>query len=158
TINVASSPDSKVSTPSNYSWIDHAEKTGDYSIRVKLKKPTPAALETFALVMPMYPKAYREKVGPEAYAKAPIGAGPYKITKFEPGVSVDFERFDDYWAASPKGKPAIKNMSIRFVPDSATEMTELLAQRADWIWQFLPDQAAGVNRMPTLQTVFKESM
>src|SRR5436305_5692225 len=70
TINLVSSPDSKVSTPSNFSWIDHAEKTGDYAIRVKFKKPTPAALDSFALVMPMYPKAYREKVGPEAYAKA----------------------------------------------------------------------------------------
>jgi len=29
TINIVSSPDSKVSTPSNYSWIEKAEKTGD---------------------------------------------------------------------------------------------------------------------------------
>src|SRR5579864_1855231 len=76
TINIASNPDSKVSTPSNFNWIDHAEKTGDYSIRVILKKPTPAALQYFALVVPIYPKAYREKVGPEGYAKAPIGSGP----------------------------------------------------------------------------------
>jgi len=158
TINLVSNPDSKVSTPSNYNWIDHAEKTGDYAIRIKFKKPTPAALQYFALVVPMYPKAYREKVGPEGYAKAPVAAGPYKITRVEPGVSVDFERFDDYWAGSPKGKPAIKNMSIRFVPDAATEMTELLAQRADWIYNFNPDQIAGVNRMPYLQAVQKESM
>jgi peptide/nickel transport system substrate-binding protein len=158
TINLVSNPASKVSTPSNYSWIDHAEKTGDYAIRVKLKKPTPAALESFALVLPMYPKAYREKVGEEGYAKAPVGAGPYKITKVEPGVSADFERFDGYWADSPKGRPAIKNISVRYVPDAATEMTELLAQRADWIWQFNPDQFASINRMPYLQAVQKESM
>ena len=158
TINVASSPESKVSTPSNFNWIDHAEKTGDYSIRVTLKKPTPAALQYFALVIPMYPKAYREKVGPEGYAKAPVGSGPYKMVKVEPGVSVDFERFDDYWAGSPKGKPAIKQLSVRYVPDAATEMTELLAQRADWIWQFNADQFDPINRMPTLQAVRKESM
>jgi peptide/nickel transport system substrate-binding protein len=158
TINLVSSPDSKVSTPSNYNWIDHAEKTGDYSIRVKLKKPTPAALQYFAFVLPMYPKAYREKVGAEAYAKAPVGAGPYKITKVEPGVSATFERFDDYWAGSPKGKPAIKSISVRYVPDAATELTELLAQRADWIWQFNPDQFDNINRLPTLQAVRKESM
>ena len=104
TINIVSSPDSKVSTPSNYSWIDKAEKTGDYSVRVKFKRPTPAALDFFALVVPIWPKAYREKVGAEGYAKAPIGAGPYKITKNEPSVSVDFERFDDYYD-SPKASP-----------------------------------------------------
>ena len=105
TLNLVSDPASKVSTPANYNWIDKAEKTGELSVRVKLKRPTPAALEYFALVLPIYPKAYREKVGAEAYAKAPIGAGPYKITKVEPGVSIDFERFEDYWAGSPKGKP-----------------------------------------------------
>ena len=147
-----------MSTPSNYNWIDKAEKTGDLSVRVKLKRPTPAALEYFALVIPIYPKAYREKVGAEGYAKAPVGAGPYKITKVEPGVSIDFERFEDYWAGSPKGKPAIKKLSVRFVPDATTEMTELLAGRADWIWNMNPDQFDTVNKMPHLQAVRKESM
>jgi peptide/nickel transport system substrate-binding protein len=158
TLNLISNPDSKVSTPANFSWIDHAEKTGDYAVRVIFKKPTPAALQYFALVIPIYPKAYREKVGPEAYAKAPVGSGPYKVVKVEAGTSVDFERFDDYWAGSPKGKPAIKNISVRFVPDSATEMTELLAQRADWIWGFNPDQFDQLNKMPNLQAEKKESM
>ena len=44
----------------------------------------PAALEFFSLVIPIYPKAYREKVGADGYAKAPVGAGPYKITKVAP--------------------------------------------------------------------------
>jgi peptide/nickel transport system substrate-binding protein len=109
-------------------------------------------------VIPIYPKTYREKVGAEAYAKAPVGAGPYKITKVEPGVSVDFERFEDYWAGSPKGKPAIRKMSLRFVPDATTEMTELLAGRADWIWNLNPDQFDNVNKLPHLTAVRKESM
>jgi len=158
TLNLAADPNSKVSTPANYNWIDKAEKTGDLSVRVKLKRPTPAALDYFALVIPIYPKAYREKVGPEGYAKAPVGAGPYKITKVEPGVSIDFERFEDYWAGSPKGKPAIKKLAVRFVPDATTEMTELLAQRADWIWNLNPDQFDNVNKLPTLTAVRKESM
>ena len=109
-------------------------------------------------MIPIYPKAYREKVGPEGYAKAPVGAGPYKMTKVEPGVSIDFERFEDYWAGSPKGKPAIKKMSVRFVPDATTEMTELLAGRADWIWNMNPDQFENVNKLPHLTAVRKESM
>jgi len=158
TLNLASDPASRVSTPANYNWIDKAEKTGDLSVRVHLKRPTPAALEYFALVIPIYPKAYREKIGPEGYAKAPVGAGPYKITKVEPGVAIDFERFEDYWAGSPKGKPAIKKMSVRFVPDATTEMTELLAGRADWIWNLNPDQLDNINKMPALHAVRKESM
>jgi peptide/nickel transport system substrate-binding protein len=158
TLNLVSDPASKVSTPANYNWIEKAEKTGELSVRVKLKRPTPAALDYFALVIPIYPKAYREKVGAEGYAKAPVGAGPYRMTKVEPGVSIDFERFEDYWAGSPKGKPAIKKMSVRFVPDATTEMTELLAGRADWIWNLNPDQFDNVNKLPHLTAVRKESM
>jgi len=158
TINMAANPDSKVATPSNYAWIDNAEKTGEWTVRIKMKKPTPAALEYLAMVTPIHPKAYRERVGPEEFAKKPIGAGPYKIVKNEQGKEVVFERFDDYWAGSPKGKPSIKVLHVRFVPDLATSMTELLAQRADWIWNINPDQLNDVNRMPHLQAVRQESM
>ena len=75
TINLIADPASRLSTPANYNWLDKAEKTGDLSVRVKLKRPTPAALEYFALVIPIYPKAYREKVGAEGYAKAEVTVG-----------------------------------------------------------------------------------
>src|SRR5262245_51065743 len=108
TLNMAADPASKVATPSNYAWIDKVEKTGDWTVRIKMKKPTPAALEYLAMVTPIHPKAYREKVGPDGFAKAPVGAGPYRIIKNEIGKEVVFERFDDYWKGSPKGTPAIK--------------------------------------------------
>ena len=158
TINMAANPESKVATPSNYSWIDKAEKTGDWTVRIRMKRPTPAALEYLAMVTPIHPKAYREKVGPEGFAARPVGAGPYKIVKNEQGKEVVFERFDDYWTGSPKGKPAIKTLHVRFVPDLATEVTELLAQRTDWIWNINPDQADNINRTPFLQAVRQESM
>ena len=43
TLNLVSDPNSKVSTPANHNWIEKAEKTGDLSVRVKLKRPNPAA-------------------------------------------------------------------------------------------------------------------
>ena len=126
--------------------------------RIKMKRPTPAALEYLAMVTPIHPKAYREKVGPEGFAAKPVGAGPYKIVKNEQGKEVVFERFEDYWTGSPKGKPAIKTLHVRFVPDLATEVTELLAQQTDWIWNINPDQIASINKMPHLQAVQQESM
>jgi peptide/nickel transport system substrate-binding protein len=158
TINTVSNPDARVSTPSNYAWIEKAEATGPFAVRVTLKRPTPAALEYLALVMPIYPKAYREKVGADGYSRAPVGAGPYRITRFDPGAAVEFERFDGYWQGSPKGKPAIRKLSVRFVPDAATEMTELLSGRADWIWNINPDQFDQVNKLPMVQAIRQESM
>jgi ABC-type dipeptide transport system, periplasmic component len=41
TINLIADPASRLSTPANYNWLDKAEKTGDLSVRVTLKRPTP---------------------------------------------------------------------------------------------------------------------
>ena len=158
TLNLASNPESRVATPSNFSWIANAEKIDDFKVRVNLKQPTPAALEYFALVMPIYPSAYRQRVGPEGYTKAPVGSGPYRVTRFEPGAAIEYERFEGYWEGSPKGRPAIRKLSVRFVPDATTEMTELLSGRADWVWNVNPDQFDNINRLPTVQAVRQESM
>ena len=157
TLNTVSAPDSKVSVPSNVNWIERAEKIDDFKVRVHLKRPQPAAFEYFSFVVPIWPKAYRERVGAEGYSKAPVGAGPYRFTKVEASV-LELERFADYYADSPRGRPAIGRMQIRFVPDAATEMTELLAGRTDFIWNFNPDQFEAVGRMPALQALRQESM
>jgi peptide/nickel transport system substrate-binding protein len=158
TLNMAANPDNKLATPSNYSWIDKAEKTGDFAVRIKMKRPTPAALEYLAMVTPIHPKAYREKVGPDGFAANPVGAGPYKIVKNVQGQEIVFERFEDYWAGSPKGKPAIKTLHVRFVPELATQVTNLLGRQADWIWNINPDQMSQINKVPYLQAVQQESM
>ena len=45
-------------------------------VRVHLKTPRPAAIEYFALVVPIYPKAYRERVGAEATHARPWAPVP----------------------------------------------------------------------------------
>jgi peptide/nickel transport system substrate-binding protein len=157
TINTVSSPEGKVIVPSNYNWIARAEKIDDHAVRIVLKKPFPAALEFLALVTPIWPKDYRTKVGPDGYAKAPVGTGPYRVAKVDGVAQIDLVRNDAYFDG-PKGKPKISKLTIRAVPDAATEMTELLSGRADWIWNFSSDQFDAVGRMPNLVAVRAETM
>ena len=150
--------DKQVSVPSNFSFIAGADKVDDYTVRIRLKRVFPAALEYFSMVVPIWPKAYREKVGADAYAREPIGAGPYKITRVNGTTEIDMERFEGYYPGSPKGKPAIKNFVIHEVADATTELNELLGGRTDWIWNFISDNFDNINRVPTLQAVRAESM
>ncbi|MCX7380932.1 MAG: ABC transporter substrate-binding protein [Alphaproteobacteria bacterium] len=145
--------DKLVSTPSNYAWMEGAEKVDDFTVRVKLKRVFPAAMENLAMVMPILPKAYREKMGAEGYSKAPIGAGPYRFTKVETPSQFEFERFDDYYADSPKPKPAIRRLVLREVSDATTALNELIGGKADWTWNFIPDNFDNVARLPTLNAV-----
>ena len=71
--------DRQVAVPSNFSFIAGAEKIDDMHVRIKLKRVFPAALEYIAMVLPIYPKAYRERVGPD-YSKAPVGTASPRWT------------------------------------------------------------------------------
>ncbi len=150
------SADKQVATPSNYSYIDHAEKIDAMKVQIKLKRVFPAALEYLSMTLPIYPKAYRERVG-DQFSKMPVGTGPYKVTKVDGTTEIDLVRNDAYFD-SPKGKPAIKTLIIKEVADATGELTALLGNQADWIWNFSPDQMDNISRMPNLQVQRNESM
>ncbi len=149
--------DKQVAVPSNYSFIEGAEKIDDLHVRIKLKRVFPAALEYFSMVLPIYPKAYRERVGPDAFSKAPVGTGPYKITKVDGTTEIDMVRNDEYFDG-PKGKPPIKTLIIKEVADATGELTALLGNQVDWIWNYSPDQMEKIGALPTMQTIRNESM
>jgi peptide/nickel transport system substrate-binding protein len=145
--------DKKVAIPSYYTSFAGAEKIDAFHVRLKLTGVSPAAMEYLAMVTPIWPKQYREKVGSDAYSRAPIGTGPYKITKVDGTTEIDLERYDGYYAGSPKGRPAIRAIKIHEVPDPTTEMNELVGGRADWIWGYNADQFANISRVPNLQAL-----
>ena len=140
--------DPKVSVPSNFSFWSGAEKINDHQVRLKLKAPFPAAIEYLAMLTPIYPKMYREKVGPEGYSRNPVGTGPYRITRVNGSSGIDFERFDGYYAGAPKPRPAIKYLKITEVLDAASELSAFIGGQADWIWQFNPDQFDSLKSLP----------
>ena len=141
-INMAADPASKVATPSNYAWIDKAEKTGDFD-RAHQDEAADAGGARISRHGDADPS---QGLSREGRARGLLGQADRRRplqdrARTSRARKSCFERFDDYWAGSPKGKPAIKKLHVRFVPDLATAVTELLAQRADWIWNINPDQA-----------------
>ncbi len=149
--------DSQVAVPSNYAYLAGAEKLDDLHVRIKLKQVFPAALEYISMTLPIWPKAYRERVGAEAYSRAPVGTGPFRITRVDGLSEIDLDRNEAYFDG-PKGHPALAKLVIHEVSDATTEMTEILAGRADWIWQFNPDQFDNLSRVPALVALRAESM
>ncbi len=150
--------DPKIAVPSNYLFLAGAEKLDDLHVRLKLRRIFPAALEYIAMVLPILPHAYRERVGAEGFAQAPIGAGPYRISRVDGLREIDLERFEDYYPSSPKSRPAIARLAIAQVADAASEIDQLLTGQADWIWQFNPDQIPRITANPDLLALQAESM
>ena len=150
--------DPDISVPSNFTWLEGAEKVDSHRVRLKLKRIFPAAIEYVAMVLPIWPQAAREAMGARAFAEAPVGAGPYRLTGREGYRRLLLERFEGYYPDSPKGRPAIAKLQIDQVPDAASELDALLAGRVDWIWNFLAEANDTVARTPGLAALRAESM
>lgn len=149
--------DKKVSTPSNYAWIAGADKVDDMTVRIRLKKLFPTALELIASVTPIWPKSYREKVGEEEYSKKPVGTGPYRVTRVEGSGEIHMERFEGRFTGGGKPRPAIKTLIFRSVADPTTQMAELIGGKADWIEDINADQFNNLAALPNVQTLRAEA-
>ncbi|MDA8251574.1 MAG: ABC transporter substrate-binding protein [Rhodospirillales bacterium] len=147
-----------IAVPGLFSWLAGAEQIDATQLRLTLREPFPAVLEYLAMVLPILPRAYRERVGAEAFAEAPVGTGPYRVTANDTPDRLLLERFDGYFPGGPKGRPAIPRIAIHAVADSLAELDALLADRADWIWQIGPAAFAAVAQAPGLQALRGESM
>lgn len=150
--------DPAISVPSNFAWLEGAEKLDTHRVRLKLKRVFPAAIEYVAMVLPIWAQA-REAMGARAFAEAPIGAGPYRLAGSEDGHRrLLLERFEGYYADSPKGRPAVARLQVDQVPDAASELDALLSGRVDWIWNFLAESSDTIARTPGLAALRAESM
>src|SRR5881296_958762 len=77
-------------------------------VRFRLKQPWPDFMTFYATPATsaawIVPKKYMERVGDDAFKKAPVGAGPYRFVSFNPGVELVVEAYEGYWRKTPSVK------------------------------------------------------
>jgi peptide/nickel transport system substrate-binding protein len=95
------------------------------------------------------PKKYVEKVGEDGFKKAPIGAGPYRVASFNPGIELVLEAFEGYWRKAPN----IKQLVMRSLPDEATRAAALKKGEVDIVYLLSGPIADEVKRTPGLRLV-----
>ncbi|HKZ05092.1 MAG TPA: ABC transporter substrate-binding protein [Methylomirabilota bacterium] len=118
-------------------------------VRFRLKQPWPDFLTFYASASGagwVVPKHYVEKVGEEAFKKAPIGAGPYKFVSFTPGVELVMEAFEGYWRKTP----SVKRLVFRVIPDEATRLAALKRGEVDLVYSVRGELAEELQRSPGL--------
>jgi peptide/nickel transport system substrate-binding protein len=86
------------------------------------------------------------------------GTGPFRVTGYESGVSVSYEKYEDYW-----GDPAAADTAtITASSESSTRVNQLLADETDIVTNVPPqeisriegDDAASVNPVPSTRIIF----
>lgn len=113
---------------SNYTAIERVEAIDDLTVDFFLSQPDPVLITKLAGYGAMIvPPDYIEEVGEEAFNSKPVGTGPYRVVGYTPSVSVELERFDDYW----RGKPGLDKLTYRFIPEASTRIAELRSGGVD---------------------------
>jgi len=122
-------------------------------IRFVLKEPWPDFMTFYGTSATgaawIVPRRYVEKVGDDGFLKAPVGAGPYRVVSFTPGVDLVLEAFEGYW----RKVPSVKRLVFRSMTDETTRAAALKAGDVDIVYLLSGPTAEEVRRTPSLRLV-----
>ncbi|MHB9153721.1 MAG: ABC transporter substrate-binding protein [Spirochaetales bacterium] len=115
-----------------------------YTIRLKFKTPYAAVFNTLTTGRgSIVSKAAIEKMGADAYARSPVGTGPYKLARWKSGTEIALVRNDNYW-----GEKAItKNVIYTIIPEAANRVIELETGGVDAVFEVAANDVKRVQSM-----------
>lgn len=113
--------------------------TGPYEVTVSFKRPDALFnMEMGGSPGTVIQKAYAEKVGKKL--GSPNGGmmctGPYELTRWKQGRSIELTRNDAYW--DPALKARAKTVSVKFLADSAALAQALISGEVDGAYEIPP--------------------
>lgn len=153
--------DPKVATPRKgpFELVERLETPDPLTVVVRYKKAFAPALESWGIGIAPKHLLEGQDLSKTPYNRSPVGTGPYKFVRWLPNQSIELEANPGYF----EGKPHIRRVLIRIIPDSTTKFSELMTQGIDEM-NLDPDQylkqtsdarftaAFQKYRFPTLNT------
>ncbi len=139
-------PEQKSPLRGFYTWIKSVDIVDEHTVRILTHKPYPLIHEILTFGnFGMVPPRYIKEKGDAHFARNPVGTGPYRFVEWRKGERTVVEANDQYW----KGAPAIKTIVFRVIPETATQIAELLSGGVDIIRAVPPDQIPAIERSGT---------
>ena len=129
--------------------VSVVQKTGQYAVRFLLNRPYAPFLSVLAnRQLSILPHEEVERLG-DAFARNPVGTGPFKFASWQAGEGVALVRNPDYFF----GPSPLDRVTFRPVPETAVAQQLLETGDMDVIADVLPDDVARLQRLGLLQIV-----
>ena len=137
-------PNTKSPQYGNIRGIKEVKIIDPHTVHLITDKPFPLLLER-VVFFPIIAKKHFEKVGAQAFAEsAPMGTGPYKFVEWKRDQYLKMERFNEHW----RGPAPIKNLIIRVIPETSTQVAELKTGGVDIVRNLAPDLIPDLKAHP----------
>ncbi len=134
-----------------YKQVLKAEAPDPYTFRVTYPKPYAPALGSWGLnILPKHLLEGKD-ITKSPLSRRPIGTGPYRFVEWVPGEKVVLEANEDYF----EGRPYIKRVVYRIVPDQSTQFMELLSGGLD-LMDLTPIQYTTQTDTPAFKRNFNK--
>ena len=121
-----------------------------YTVRLRLKAPDASLILAFTdrAGMMVSPAAV-QKLG-DQFGRQPVGAGEFRMARWQPGSEVRMERFADYYEP---GRPYLDGILIRIMPDGDTRVTALRSGQVDFIMEVPAQDFASLKGERNLRAI-----
>ena len=147
------SPQSRGYAPSRpfLGTIARVDAIEPYKVRVVTAQPDPLIERRLAGwgAQIISKRAFLAAKDWDAWGRAPVGTGPYKLARLRSGESIRLAAHEAYWG----GQPPAASVTFQIVPEIAARMAGLSAGDYDLITEMPPDQFDTVKSDPALAVV-----
>ncbi len=138
-----------------YKQVVRTEKLGPRQVKLVFKDASNRELPMIMGLMPILSKAYYGKVDFEKSSLLrPLGSGPYKIDKVDPGRSITYRRDPDYWGRDlpvNKGQYNFDTISFEYYRDGVVALEAFKAGLVDMRRETDPGRWATGYGSPALK-------
>ncbi|EKF74897.1 oligopeptide ABC transporter periplasmic peptide-binding protein [Alcanivorax hongdengensis A-11-3] len=120
-----------------YHSVDHVEVNDTHTVTFHLKPGDNRELILIIGQLPVLPEHYwKDRDFAKTGLDAPVGSGPYAVSKVEPGKRIVFKRRQDYWGkdlAVNKGRYNFDTVSFDYYLDDTVALQAF--KRGDYDWR-----------------------
>ena len=138
-----------------YANLAKAEKVGERKVKFTFSGPPNPELPLITGQLPILPKHYWEGRDFEATTlEPPIGSGPYKIQRLDPGRSITYERDPNYWGRNLQVNVGQYNFDIiryDYYKDEGVEREALRAGKIDIFQENISKEWATGYNIPMVE-------
>ena len=146
TFDTTMDPERKTRQRPTYVAFKEVRVDDPYMVSFITHKPYAIALTQIQYLM-IVPPSYIKQVGWDEFGRKPVGSGAFKFKEWERDVRVVLEANDAYW----KGKPKVRSVAFRAIPEDASRIAAVQRGEVDIIDAVPYDRIKELQGSPTVK-------